>query len=193
MIGLHLQLHKNVILHLHKLAVLDKHKVSLTIKWLTRVASLHIIALGRPVLPEVACFGPCVSEPSSAYNWQILRLDPKSTTYSGYEEIIRSLNHLLYISSDQSHTVKTSYINRLSKTLRLFSRLCENCNIKTNVHSQLLVYTTSMSSYIWFSRWSAYIYNYIKTLYCTCTNWLYSINTRFHSLSNDWPASPVFT
>ena len=48
------------------MAVLDKHKVSLTIKWLTRVASLHIIALGRPVmLPEVACFGPCVSEPSS--------------------------------------------------------------------------------------------------------------------------------
>ena len=48
------------------MAVLDKHKVSLTIKWLTRVVSLHLIAPGRPVmLPEVACFGPCVSEPSS--------------------------------------------------------------------------------------------------------------------------------
>ena len=63
----------------------------------------------------------------SAYNWHILRLDPKSTTWSGYEEIIRSLYHLLYISSEQSHTVKTSYINRLSKTFRLFSRLYENC------------------------------------------------------------------
>ena len=58
---------------------------------------------------------------SIEFNWQILRLDPKSTTYSGYEETIRSLNHLLYISSDQSHSVKTSYINRLSKTFRLFS------------------------------------------------------------------------
>ena len=48
------------------MAVLDKHKVSVTIKWLTRVVSLHLIAPGRPVmLPEVACFGPCVSEPSS--------------------------------------------------------------------------------------------------------------------------------
>ena len=129
----------------------------------------------------------------NAYNWHILRLDPKSTTCSGYEETIRSLNHLLYISSDQSHSVKTSYINRLSKTFRLFSRLCENCNIKTNVQSQLLLYMTSMSTYIWFSGWSAYIYNYINTLYCTCTKLLYSINTRFHSLSNDWPASSVFT
>ena len=52
--------------HLHKVALLDKHKVSLTIKWLSRVVSLHLIAPGRPVmLPEVACFGPCVSEPSS--------------------------------------------------------------------------------------------------------------------------------
>ena len=95
----------------------------------------------------------------NAYNWQTLRLDPKSTTWSGYEEIIRSLNHRLYISSDQSHSVKTSYINRLSKTFRLFSPLCENCNIKTNVHSQLLLYMTYMSSCIWVSRWSAYIYN----------------------------------
>ena len=48
------------------MAVLDKHKVSLTTKWLSRVVSLHLIAPGRPVmLPEVACFGPCVSEPSS--------------------------------------------------------------------------------------------------------------------------------
>ena len=48
------------------MAVLDKHKVSLTIKWLTRVVSLHPIAPRRPVmLPEVACFGPRVSEPSS--------------------------------------------------------------------------------------------------------------------------------
>ena len=48
------------------MAVLDKHKVSVIIKWLTRVVSLHLIAPGRPVmLPEVACFGPCVSEPSS--------------------------------------------------------------------------------------------------------------------------------
>ena len=65
-IGLHLQLHQHVILHLHKVAVLDKHKVSLTIKWLTRVFSLNPIAPRRPVmLPEVSCFGPCVSEPSS--------------------------------------------------------------------------------------------------------------------------------
>ena len=84
----------------------------------------------------------------NAYNWEILRLDPKSTTWSGYEETIRSLNHLLYISSDQSHSVKTSYINHLIKMFRLFSRLCENCNIKTNVDSQLLLYMTSMSSYI---------------------------------------------
>ena len=61
--------------------------------------------------------------------------------------------------------------------------------MKTNVH----FYIISMTSYLWFSRWSAYIFNYINTLYCTCTKWLYSINTRFHSLSNDWPASPVFT
>ena len=48
------------------MAVLDKHKVSLTIKCLSRVVSLHLIAPGRPVmLPEVACFGPRVSEPSS--------------------------------------------------------------------------------------------------------------------------------
>ena len=73
---------------------------------------------------------------------------PKNTTWSGYEETIRSLNHLLYISSNQSHSVKTSYINHLIKMFRLFSRLCENCNIKTNVHSQLLLYMTSMSSYI---------------------------------------------
>ena len=47
------------------MAVLDKLKVSLTIKWLTRGVSLHIIGLGRSVmLPEVAGFGPCVSEPS---------------------------------------------------------------------------------------------------------------------------------
>ena len=77
---------------------------------------------------------------------------PKKNTCSGYEETIRSLNHLLYISCDQSHSVKTSYMNRLSKTFRLFSLFCENCNIKTNVHSQLLLYMTSMSSYIWFSR-----------------------------------------
>ena len=61
--------------------------------------------------------------------------------------------------------------------------------MKTNVH----FYIISMSSYPSFSRWSAYIFNYINTLHCTCTKWLYSINTRFHSLSNDWPASPVFT
>ena len=53
-------------LHLYKVAVLDKHKVSLTFKWLTRVASLHPIAPGRPVMPsEVACFGQCLSETSS--------------------------------------------------------------------------------------------------------------------------------
>ena len=39
--------------------------VSLIVKWLTRVASLHIIAPGRSVmLPEVAGYGPCVSVPS---------------------------------------------------------------------------------------------------------------------------------
>ena len=128
----------------------------------------------------------------NAYNWQIL-LDPESTTWSDYEETIRSINHILYISCDQSHSVKTSYTNRLTKTFRLFSRLCENCNIKNNVHSQLLLYMTPMSSYIWFSRWLAYIYNYFNTLYCTCTKWLYSINTMFHSLSNDWLAGSVFT
>ena len=47
------------------MAVLDKHKVSLAIKRLTRVVSIHIIAPGRSVmLPKVAGFGPCVSEPS---------------------------------------------------------------------------------------------------------------------------------
>ena len=47
------------------MAVLDKHKYSLTIKWLTRVVSLHIIALGRSVMfPDVAGCGPCISEPS---------------------------------------------------------------------------------------------------------------------------------
>ena len=36
------------------MVVVDKHKVSLTVKWLTRVANLHIIAPGRSVvLPEV--------------------------------------------------------------------------------------------------------------------------------------------
>ena len=64
-IGLHFQLHQHVTLHLHKVAVLDKHKVSLTVKWLTRVASLHIIAPGRSVmLPEVAGYGPRISVPS---------------------------------------------------------------------------------------------------------------------------------
>ena len=47
------------------MAVLDKHTVSLTVKWLTRVASLHIIASGRSVmLPEVVGYGPCFSVPS---------------------------------------------------------------------------------------------------------------------------------
>ena len=36
------------------MVVVDKHKVSLTVKWLTRVANLHIIAPGRSiVVPEV--------------------------------------------------------------------------------------------------------------------------------------------
>ena len=63
----------------------------------------------------------------------------KSTTW---KEIIRSLYHLHYISSVlyQSYSVKNSSNNRLSKTFRLCSRLCENCNINTNVHSHLLWY-----------------------------------------------------
>ena len=60
-IGLHFQL----IQHLHKVLVVDKHEVSLTVKWLTRVASLHIVAPGRSVmLPKVAGYGPYVSAPS---------------------------------------------------------------------------------------------------------------------------------
>ena len=36
------------------MVAVDKHKDSLTVKWLTRVGSLHIIAPGRSVtLPEV--------------------------------------------------------------------------------------------------------------------------------------------
>ena len=36
------------------MVVVDKHKVSVTVKWLTRIAKLHIIAPGRSVvLPEV--------------------------------------------------------------------------------------------------------------------------------------------
>ena len=36
------------------MVVVDKHKVSLTVKWLTRVANLHINAPGRSVvLPEI--------------------------------------------------------------------------------------------------------------------------------------------
>ena len=47
------------------MAVLDKHKVSLTVKWLTRVASLPIIAPGRSVMvPEVTGYGKGVSVPS---------------------------------------------------------------------------------------------------------------------------------
>ena len=37
--------------------------------------------------------------------------------------------------------MKASQMKPLPKTFRLFSRICENCNIKTNVHSQLLLYT----------------------------------------------------
>ena len=60
-IGLHFQL----IQHLHKVLVVDKHEVSLTVKWLTRVASLHIVVHGRSVmLPKVAGYGPYVSAPS---------------------------------------------------------------------------------------------------------------------------------
>ena len=84
MIGLHLQLHQHVILHLYKVAVLDKHKVSLTFKWLTRVASLHPIAPGRPVmLSEVACFGQCVSEPSSGEDtWEKTQQKERYDMYS---------------------------------------------------------------------------------------------------------------
>ena len=48
--------------HLHKVLVVDKHEVSLTVKWLNRVASLHSVAPGRSVmLPKVAGYGPFVS------------------------------------------------------------------------------------------------------------------------------------
>ena len=63
---------------------------------------------------------------------------PKSTIQNGYEEFIRSLNHLNYISSDQSHSVRAMWIKPLAKPFRLFSRVCQNCIIKTNVHSHLL-------------------------------------------------------
>ena len=43
----------------------------------------------------------------------------KSTTWSCCEDIIRRLNHLHYISSDHSCSVKNSSNNRLSKTFRL--------------------------------------------------------------------------
>ena len=49
----------------------------------------------------------------------------------------------------------------------------------------------SMSSYLWFSRWSAYIITYENTSYCT--NWRHSIKTRLHPLTIDCSASAVFT
>ena len=62
----------------------------------------------------------------------------KCTIWKDSEDMIQSLNQLHYITSDQSHSVKARKIQPLAKPFRLFSRVCENCIIKTNVQSHLL-------------------------------------------------------
>jgi hypothetical protein len=109
--------------------------------------------------------------------------------------MIRSLNHIHYISSDQSHSVKARYMKPLAKPFPLFFPFCENCIIKTNVHSHLLWYIyiyiyiyIYMSSSLWISWLSTYSINNINTLHCT--KGLYSIKARFHALPSGCSASP---
>ena len=106
--------------------------------------------------------------------------------------MIRSLNHLHYISSDQSHSMKASYINHLTKTFRFFLEFVRTVTLKliyirtcydTYMHMCQAIFDSPIDRHN--------IINYINTLYCT--KCLYSINTRIHSLSSGSPASPVFT
>ena len=126
-----------------------------------------------------------------AYNWQILRLDPKSTTCSGYEETIRTLNHLLYISFNQSHRVKTSYINCLSKSFVCFLVFVRTVTLRL-MSTRNCYYTCHLCQARFDSPCDRPTFTNTSTRYTAPaqSGWT-RINTRFHSLSNDWPASSV--